>query len=166
MATLSFDAGVTQNLANAGAVAGATSTYTTTAATVCAILGKFATPLAAQTAQPTPTTDATTGQPFIALQPNQCCSLVLGVNAAGAIRMCQGGILPTNAGVTTTVGAFLRDPQFPSLPDDFCAIAYTIVRTAPAAAPWIPGTGSWTASGVTTSTFTNISQLPARPQIA
>lgn len=166
MATLNFDYGVTQNLSNAGVVAGTTSTYTTTAATNCAIQGKFATPLAAQTAQPTPTTDAVTGQPFVAVPPNSTCVLVLGVNAAGVIQMAQGQILPTTTGVTTTVGAFLRDPQFPPIPDNFCALAYAIVRTAPAAAPWTPGTGSWTASGVVTTAFQNVSQLPSRPQLS
>jgi hypothetical protein len=82
------------------------------------------------------------------------------------IQMAQGQILPTTTGVTTTVGAFLRDPQFPPIPDNFCALAYTVVRTAPAAAPWIPGTGAWTASGVTATTFQNVSQLPSRPQLS
>jgi hypothetical protein len=166
MATLNFDYGVTQNLSNAGVVAGATSTYTTTAATSCVIQGKFTTPLAPQTAQPTPTTDAVTGQPFVPVLPNSTCVLVIGVNAAGAIQMAQGQILPTNTGVTTTVGAFLRDPQFPPLADNFCALAYTVIRTAPSAAPWTPGTGAWAASGVTATAFQNVSQLPSRPQLS
>ena len=161
---LNFDAGVTINLVNAGAVAGTTSTYTTTATTVCVINGKFATGLTAQTNTASPTTDATTGAAFIALTPNQTCSLVWGVNAAGAIKLCQGPIISTLTGITTTVGGLLNDPQFPSLPNDFCAIAYTVVRTAPSAAAWTPGTSNWTASGVSCSTFQNVCQLPNRPQ--
>jgi hypothetical protein len=161
---LNFPQGITMNLASAAMVAGTTSTYTTTVTTNCVINGKFATTLAAQTATATPTTDGTTGVAFNALAPNQCCAIVLGQNLAGAIRMVQGPIIPCAVGVTTTVGALINDPQFPGLPNDFCPLAYTIVRTAPSAAPWIPGTGSWTASGVSASTFQNVAQLPNRPQ--
>ena len=166
MANLNFDYGGTQSFANVGMVAAATSTYTTTAASNVCINGKFATVLTAQTAQPTPTVDFVTGAAFLPVPPNSCCALVLGINAAGVIGMAQGPIIATNTGVTTTVGAFLRDPQFPPLPDNFCPLAYTIVRTAPSAAPWVPGTGAWTASGVSASTFQNVSQLPNRPQLS
>lgn len=156
---------VTQNNGNAGLAAGTTSTYTTTAATNAAILGKYGTQLAAQTNTASPTTDALTGAAFKPLSPNQATVLVWGVNFAGAIQLIQGGIENTQVGVTTTVGAFNNLPQFPSLPDDFCPLAYTVVRTAPAAATWTPGTSAWAASGVT-ATFRNVSTLPDRPQTA
>jgi hypothetical protein len=89
---------------------------------------------------------------------------VFGVNAAGALQMVQGKIIATNAGVTTTVGALLLDPQFPGLPNDFCPLAYTVVRTAPSAAPWTPGAGAWAAAGVSASVFQAVAQLPNRPQ--
>jgi hypothetical protein len=161
---LNFNVGITINLVSAAAVAGTTSTYTTTVTTECVINGKFATTLGAQTNTATPTTDATTGAAFLPLAPNQCCALVLGQNLAGAIKLSQGPIIPTLTGVTTTVGALINDPQFPPLPADFCPLAYTVVRTAPSASPWTPGTGSWTASGVSASTFANVAQLPNRPQ--
>lgn len=161
---LNFNVGATINLVNSGAVAGTTSTFTSTATTVAAINGKFVTTLAAQTNAATPTTDAATGNAFLALQPNQCCALVLGQNAAGALAMCQGEIIATLPGVTTTVGGLINLPEFPGLPNNFCPLAYTIVQTAPSAAAWTPGTGSWTASGVSASTFQNVSQLPNRPQ--
>ncbi len=161
---LNFNSGITINLVSCAMVAGTTSTYTTTVTTAGLVNGKFMTTIAAQTATATPTTDASTGAAFVALAPNQCCSIVLGQTVAGVIKMCQGPIIPTNTGVTTTVGALLRDPQFPTLPDDFCPLAYTVVRTAPSAAAWTPGTSSWTASGVSASTFANIGQLPNRPQ--
>ncbi len=164
MANLNFDNGPTLNLVSAAMVAGTTSTYTTTVTTTCVINGKFATTLGAQTATATPTTDANTSAAFLPLAPNQCCAIVLGQTLAGAIAMVQGPIIPTNVGVTTTVGALIRDPQFPPLPDNFCPLAYTIVRTAPSAAAWTPGTSSWTASGVSASTFQNVCQLPNRPQ--
>lgn len=166
MANLNFDYGTTRNYLSSGMSAGTTSTFTTTAATNCVINGKFCTPLAAAGNVASPTSDASTGLPFVPLQPNQACMLVFGQNQAGAIRLCQGPITPTSLGVTTTPGALVLDPQFPALPNDFVPLAYTIVRTAPAAAPWTPGTGSWTASGVVASTFQNISDLPNRPQVS
>lgn len=162
--TTDFDPSVTLNLANAAMVAGTTSTYTTSNTTVGLINGKFVTTLAAQTNTASPTTDANTGLAFNALAPNQCCALVFGQNFAGAIKLVQGPIIATLPGVTTTVGALINEPQFPPLPNDFLPLAYTIVRTAPSAAAWTPGTSSWTASGVSASTFQNIGQLPARPQ--
>lgn len=165
MANLNFDNGPTINLTPVtGLVAGTTSTYTTTVTTNCVINGKPTVTLAAQTNTASPTTDATTGAAFIALTPNQCCCLVWGINAAGAIQLSQGKAIATNIGVTTTVGALLNEPPFPALPDNFCAIGYTIVRTAPSAAPWTPGTSNWTASGVSASVFQTVCQLPNRPQ--
>ena len=157
---------LTINLANAGLVAGTTSTYTTTATTVCAINGKFATTLGAQTNTASPTTDATTGAAFVALAANQCTVLVWGTNAAGAIKLAQGSIEATEVGVTTTVGAFIKAPQFPSLPDDFCPIGYQLVRVSPTGAAFTAGTTSWAASGITCSTIKNVCTLPGRPQTA
>jgi hypothetical protein len=159
-----FDPSVTLNLVNAAAVAGTTSTFTSTVTTAGLINGKFVTTLAAQTNAASPTTDASTGLAFNALQPNQTCALVFGQTQAGVLQLVQGPIIATLTGVTTTVGALINDPQFPDLPNNFLPLAYTIVRTAPSAAAWIPGTGSWTASGVSASTFQNVGQLPARPQ--
>lgn len=161
---LNFSYGITINLASAAAVAGTGSSFTSTVTTNAVINGKFTTTLGAQTNAATPTTDASTGLAFIPLAPNQCCAIVFGVTAAGALQMSQGKIIATNTGVTTTPGALLNDPQFPGLPDNFCPIAYTIVRTAPSAAPWTPGAGAWAASGVVATTFQNVSQLPNRPQ--
>lgn len=158
---LNFSQGLTANLSKCGAVAGTTSTFTSSASTVAVINGKFTTALTAQTNAATPTTDAATGQAFVPMLPSQCCALVFGVNAAGALQMCQGKVIPAASN-----GALVNDPQFPGLPNDFCAIAYTIVSTTSAASPWTPGTGSWTATGVAATTFQNVAQLPNRPQAA
>lgn len=164
MATIQTMSGLTLNLINAGFVAGSTSTVTTTADTKCMINGKFATTYSTAATQASPTTDATTGVAFIALQPNQTCSLVWGTNAAGVVKLAQGPIISTLIGATTTVGGLQYEPQFPALPDDFCPMAYTVVRTAPSASAWTPGTSNWTASGVSASTFQNVGVLPNRPQ--
>lgn len=155
---------VTQSMVNAGLVAGTTSTYTTTATTNVVIRGKFGTQLAAQTNTASPTLDANTGLAFVPVPINSTCALVWGITNAGAIQLMQGDIIPTFLGVTTTVGAFRDLPQFPIFPDNVAPIAYMIVRTAPSAAAWTPGTSSWTASGVTVSTAQNVGTLPDRPQ--
>lgn len=156
--------GVTMNQTNASLSLGTTSTYTTAATTQCSIGGKYGTTLAAQTNTASPTTDAATGAAFRALTANQATVLVWGVNLAGAIQLAQGSIEPTVTGVTTTAGAFINAPQFPALPDDFCPIAYTLVRTSPTGNAFTPGSTSWTASGITCATR-NIATLPDRPQI-
>lgn len=156
--------GITQNLVSAAFVLGTTNSYTTTVTTECVINGKFGTTLAAQTNTASPTTDAQTGAAFVAMPINKATVLVWGVNLAGAIKLVQGSVEDTVPGVTTTVGAFIKLPQFPNLPDDFCPIAYGLVRTAPSASAWTAGTSNWTATGVTCSTFQNISALPDRPQ--
>jgi len=148
-----------------GLTKGTTSTYTTTATSETAINGKRSTGLTAQTDTATPTTDAGTGLAYRALTDNQATVLVFGVTAAGAIAVCQGGIEPTDIGVTTTAGAFRLAPQFPNLPDNFCPIGYLLVRTAPSAVDWTFGSSSWTATGITASAVVEVDgQLPDRPQ--
>lgn len=159
---------MTANLANAGAVAGTTNTFTTTAATVPVIKGKFGTALGVLTnSATTPTTDANTAAAFPAILPNTTAAIVFGTNAAGTLKAVQGAAIPTETGVTTTVGAFINAPQFPAIPDDFCPFAYTIVRVAPSGTSGFTlGTTSWAASSMSCTTFKNIATLPDRPQIA
>jgi len=159
---------LTINPRSTGAVAGTTNTFTTTVASECAIKGKFATALAVLTnSGTTPTTDANTSAAFATILPNKTAAIVFGVNAAGTLVAAQGPIIDTYAGVTTTVGAFRDAPQFPPIPDDFCPIAYTIVRVAPSGTTgFILGTTSWAASSMSCTTFKNVMVLPDRPQIA
>ena len=164
--------GRTMSPTNVGLALGTTSTYTTTASTACSIDSLFGVVLTAQTNTATPTTDAASGSAFLPLTPNKATVIVFGVNAAGAIKMAQGSIVPTEIGVTTTKGAFINAPQFPNLPDDFCPVGYALVRTAPSAATWTAGTSSWTASGVfsgingTTTCAQVNGTLPERPVLA
>lgn len=158
--------GLTMGLVNPVLVKGTTSTYTTSVTSAGIINGKYATALTAQTNTATPTTDATTGAAFVAQTDNTACCYVFGINAAGEIKVSQGPIVPTEVGVTTTAGAFINPPPFPALPNDMYVIGYGIVRTAPSASDFTFGTSSWTATGVTTSTFAQCAVLPDRPQTA
>lgn len=159
---------LTCNLANAGAVAGTTNTFTTTAATVPVIKGKFGTALGILTnSATTPTTDVNTGVAFETIKPNYCAAVVFGTNAAGTLVAVQGPQIPTEPGVTTTVGSFINAPQFPAIPDNFCPFAYTVVRVAPSGTSgFILGSTYWAASSMSCTTFKNVMTLPDRPQIA
>lgn len=159
---------MTFNPTNGGCVAGSTNTWTNAAAITPCIAGKYGVTMAIQSAQSvTPTTDANTGVAFPAIMPNTTAAVVFGVNAAGTLVAVQGVAIPTETGVTTTVGAFIDAPQFPAIPDNFCPCAYTIVRVAPSGTSGFTlGTTQWAASSMSCTTFQNIAVLPARPQIA
>ncbi len=156
--------GLTMGTIKSGLVKGTGLSYTTTVTTAGMINGKYVTGITAQTNTAIPTTDAKTGLAFPALTDNQATVIVMGQTAAGAIQLCQGSIVPTETGVTTTAGAFINSPQFPSLPDDFMVLGYALVRTAPSAADFTLGVSAWAATGVTTSEFVQCGVLPDRPQ--
>lgn len=159
---------------NCGVALGTTSTLTVATTTVASIGGKYGTQYtaAANTAATSPTIDVSTGVAFAPMTQNKATVIVVGVNAAGELRMAQGSVVDTEVGVTTTKGAFISAPQFPLLPDDFCPLAYALIRTAPSAAAWTCGTSSWTATGLYsglngTTTMTQVNgTLPDRPQTA
>lgn len=156
--------GLTMCTTSPALVKGTNKSYTTTVTAEGMINGKWVTGLTAQTNAAVPTTDALSGDAFRALSDNQATVIVVGQNAAGTIQMCQGSIENTQVGVTTTAGDFIRAPQFPSLPDDFMVFGYALIRTAPSASAWTPGTDNWAATGVTTTEFVQCGVLPSRPQ--
>lgn len=155
-------------LNNPGAVAGTTNSFTTTAASVPVIRGKFTTALGVLTnSATTPTTDANTGATFVTVTPNKCAAIVFGTNAAGTLVAAQGPLAPTETGVTTTVGNFIKAPEFPVLPTDFCPFAYTVVRVAPSGTSgFVCGSTNWAATSMSCTTFQNVMVLPDRPQIS
>lgn len=155
--------GLTMGTIKTGLIKGTTSTYTTTVTSAGMINGKYVTGLTAQTNTASPTTDAATGLAFPALTDNKATVFVVGQKADSTIQYCQGSIVPTEVGVTTTAGAFINAPQFPTLPDDFMVFGYALVRTAPSASDFTLGTSSWDATGVTTSQFVQCGVLPDRP---
>lgn len=155
--------GLTMGLVSPALVKGTNKSYTTTVTSAGIINGKYVTPLTAQSNQAVPTTDSKTGAAFVALATQQATVVVVGQNAAGAIQACQGTIVPTALGVTTTAGAFINYPQFPELPDDFIVFGYLLARTAPSATSWTFGTDNWAATGVTCTEFVQCAVLPARP---
>src|SRR3954471_5694654 len=85
-------------------VKGTNKSYTTTVTSAGMVNGKWVTALTAQTNQAVPTTDIVTGAAFVAMTTKKACVFVVGQNAAGAIKACQGTIEDTLLGVTTTAG--------------------------------------------------------------
>ncbi len=161
----------TINLVSMGLVAGSTNTLTSTVTSNCSIDGKFTTAKTAMTnssfSNEGITTDAGTAAAFIPLTSTStsgtACVLLFGINDAGAVKVAQGQIVPTSLGVTTTPGAFISAPPFPAVPDDFCPVAYTIVRTSPTVPTFTIGSSSWANNS---TTFRNICTIPDRPQLA
>lgn len=154
---------MTFNPTTATIALGTTTTTNVGVATKAVIGGKFGTPLGVGATTATPTTDANTGLAFPALAVNQATVLVWGVNMAGALLLAQGSIENTMPGSGTTAGAFINAPQFPLLPDDFCPLAYTLVRTSPTGSSFQAGVTQWAASGITTMAPVNVCTLPNRP---
>ena len=137
-------------------VAGTTTTYTTTVATDFMINGKWGTQFATKTNQATPTTDARTGLTFPTLADDKACALVFGVNLAGAIQLVQGDLTAIEPGTTE----FTITPPFPSLPADFCPIAYALVKND-SGSDFIAGATDWADVDMT---FVDIGMMPDRPQ--
>jgi len=153
--------GGTQSYTKTVAVAGTTSTVTTSNATDFIINGKFGTQLDALTNQATPTTDHQTGLAFPALAINEGCAIVLGTTIAGGTTVVavQGDIKSLDSGTVE----FSIAPPFGSIPDTMCPFAYIIVTNDSTGAAWTFGTTSFGATGIV-DTFVDIGMMPDRPQ--
>lgn len=153
---------VTIALGKAVLAAGTTSTLSSTGTLPYAIRGK-AYSRAALSNTATPTTDANTGLAFTPVVTNKGSVFVIGYNAAGSLLACQGSIEALDA-----AGLFINAPQFPVLPDNFCAVAYEVIRAGSTAsgAGWVFGTSNQSAVTGITYALVDVVSLPDRPQIA
>jgi hypothetical protein len=153
--------GGTMSFTKTNAVAGTTSTVTTTVATDFIINGKFGTQLDILTNQATPTTDLGTEIAFPALAINEGCAIVLGTLTAGGttLRAVQGEIEALDA----DGGEFIVAASFPQVPDTMCPFAYIIIKNGSTGSAWTFGTTSFGATGIT-DTFVDIAIMPDRPQ--
>ena len=151
----------TQSFSKTNAVAGTTSTVTTTVATDFIINGKFGTQLNILTAEVSPTTDHLTGVAFPALAINQGVAIVLGTILAGGDNLVavQGDIKNLDSGTVE----FSIAPPFPTIPDTMCPFAYIIVTNDSTGAAWTFGTTTFAATGIV-DTFVDIGMMPDRPQ--
>lgn len=112
----------------------------------------------------TPTTDIVTGLAFPAIKTSKGAVIVIGLNAAGEVKACQGPIVSLDAS-----GNFTLAPQFGPIPTDFVPIAYVVVKagSTASAAGWVFGTNNFTGvTGVTCTAVSVMGSLPDRPQIS
>jgi len=141
--------------------AGTTTTISTSNAINYAIRGKGYT-ASALTNQATPTTDINTGAAFVGVKSGYGSVFVYGLNAAGALKCAQGSVVPL------VNYAFDTPPQFPVLPDDFCAFGYLTIKagsTADATTGWVQGTSNQASvTGITYARADVALGMPDRPQ--
>lgn len=152
---------------------GGVTTYTSVA-TAYAINGRSTT-FATQTGVAFPITDLNTGAQFAGLvAANTGTVFVLGVQfGVTTLKALQGSVESLDA-----AGNFLNIPKFPSIPDNFCPLAYFIAKAGSTfvAAAWYPGTTNWNTTGMTYvadvagvatagSIATSIIALPDRPTV-
>lgn len=153
----------TMALVKATVAAGTTTTLSSTGTIVYAIRGK-AYSASAWSNTATPTTDINSGSAFTGVVANKGSVYVIGINAAGAMKVAQGTIEALDA-----TGAFIQAPQFPGLPLDFCPLAYLVIKagsTANATTGWIFGTSNNSSVTGITYTFQDCVTLPDRPQVS
>lgn len=148
--------------------AGTTTTITVGADAQYAINGK-AYKYTAASNQATPTTDIITAAAFVAIPVSYGCAFVIGLNAAGAIKVAQGPLAALDDAAAGTDAVFLQgSPAFPtSLPVDFCPIGYLITKVGASGAAWTFGSSNLAGppSNVL-HTFVDVQNLPSRPQVS
>jgi len=155
----------------AGLVAGTTSTITTANTVPYCIRGKGYSKAATANIV-TPTTDAATGLAFTAIPAGTStaaygCVFVVGFDAAGAIKVCQGHIQATDLAASGANTKFIIAPQFPPIPDTMCPFGYVIVKVGTSGAAWTFGTSNLTGPPANTSiTYVDCFTLPDRPQVS
>lgn len=151
---------ITMCMSKAAVAAGTTSTLSSTNAITYALRSKMYSRTALAN-QATPTLDGNSGLVYKPIVAGYGSVFVIGLTATGAVVVMQGSVEVVDA-----LGAFANAPQFPVVPDGVCPIAYQMVKAGPTAVGgWVYGTGNQ--SGVTgiTTTFTDVAQLPDRPQV-
>lgn len=151
----------TMTFGKAGLAVGLTTTLSQVNQVDYMIKGKSARK-AATTNEATPTTDAQTGSAFTAIGVNKGGAFVLCRNAAGDLKVLQGGIEDLDSTAT-----FIKAPQFPSVPDTLCPIGYLITKVGATGAAWTFGSSNLAGppTGVT-HTLVDLGMLPDRPQVA
>ena len=157
--------------ATANLVRGGAATTVTSQNTTYAINGKLYYSASGTIGSTTPTTDAVTGLAFVPLQKQQGCVYVYCLDTAGALKLLQGPLPPTVAGVTgkncDIAGNFVDPPQFPAIPATLCPLSYVVVHLASTyvGTGWIIGTSNFTGiTGVTAETAVDLVTLPPSPQ--
>lgn len=141
----------------------AETVHDTTAALLYCIRGKAYTKSGTNADQDTPTLDYNTGLVFRTITgtalDGEASVFVWGYTSGGVVKVVQGEIVKTDV-----AGNVLTAPEFPSIPDDICPFAYSVVKMYGSAATCVFGTTNW--SAITSIVNVNIMSLPNRPQVS
>lgn len=148
-------------LSKAALAAGTTTTLSTTGTTTYSIRDKMYS-TAAKTNAATPTLDFGTGKGFLPILPGYGSVFQVGLDASGNLQAVQGSIVPLNADASFSIA-----PQFGEGPNNFCMIAYVLVKAGSTAAAggWTFGASNFAGppTGVT-FVFQDLMGEPDRPQ--
>jgi hypothetical protein len=151
-------------LMKAAVAAGTTTTYSTTGTTQYSINGK-AFSKAAVTNGATPTTDVNTGASFVPVTASKGSVFVIGYNAAGTVKVAQGEIVNLTPEADGANASFVEAPEFPSLPDDFCPIAYILTKVGASGSSWTFGSSNLAGPPSNVKhIIQDVTTLPGRPQ--
>lgn len=142
-----------------------TATFTATpvgtaAAISYCVRGKAFTKATITTTSPG-TTDAITGAAFLPLAASKACLVVIGLDAGGNIKSCQGPIVSVDSG-GNIAPSYL---EFPLVPDTIAPFCYIVCKNGSTGSAWTFGTSLWDATGMT-ATPVSIVAIPDRPQIS
>lgn len=143
--------------------AGTTTTITNTGTINFSIRGKAYSKVAMTNAA-TPTTDANTGNAFLGVLANFGSIFLVGLNHSGTVKVAQGTIEALD-----TSGNFIKAPQLPAMPTDFCPIGYLVIQagsTADATHGWRFGTDNNSSVTGITYTIQDLMTMPDRPQVS
>lgn len=156
---------VTQCMSKVALAAGTTTTINTPGSpagvTVYAIRSK-AYSRAAGANLATPVVDFVTGVAFPPITANNGAVVVVGFDAAGTLRACQGPIQALDVS-----GNFILAPQFPVLPELMCPVGYIVLKAgATAVGNFVFGTNNLSAVTGMTYAFQDVICIPDRPQVS
>lgn len=148
---------------------GAETVHDTTVRLDFSIGGKMYSKSGTNADQATPTTDYGDSVAF-----SNAAKTLTGVSSAGGQgtvvvwAYTSDGTVKCLMGSRETLdaaGLFAKPPQFPAIPSDVCPFAYQVLKHYGQTSTVTFGTSNWNTSGFTNA-IVNVSQLPARPQVA
>lgn len=152
-------AGLTLSMGDQALIAGTTTTLTLSTAKDYYIAGKAYTQATTTNVQPS-LLDLNTGVTLEGIPAGYGAALIIGTtsSASTTLRVIQGPLTELEANTAAyTPGAFKVNPQFPSMPDDFCPFGWVTVRVATdytSGASYIFGSSNTTATGAQNSAAT------------
>lgn len=144
----------------AGLAAGTTTTFTTANAIDYCIDGEAYT-YPAQTNTATPTTDSNTGLAFVGVPINKGSLFVFGVSEGGTLKVVQGTVEDLDAGAN-----FMKAPEYPPLPSDFCPFGELIIKVASNGSTWTFGSSNQASVTGVTYIRNDLMMLKSRPHVS